>query len=182
MTDPVSLPLLQHADPTTAGEFDPETGAFRSYARAAAAGAWCPPVRERGWFGQVGWRGELVIFYRDAGGTLGLYVGGRRVAITARMASQYEPADPSRPGWRDRVTGRRVFRLVEGGAVVFEYRYRGDTLLDQGAGIAADIGSLTLSRSDQHVPYDVLFAAHWVLSDPAERARAFEGPAHCAAT
>ena len=156
--------LRRFHQPAAAAEFDPETREFHNFHRTAVETDPSGPAAD-GLFDQIGLRQTLAAFYRSHAGELEVFVDGQLARIGARTRSSYEPPDPGRLPWKLWGTGRRVFRLYEGGRLTFEYSY---------AGVSVWLRLIGLENDPDAAPaYDLLFEVDRVLNTPDERDRVF---------
>ena len=163
------LSLRRLNQPSAAAEFDPETGEFHNFHRAAVE-ANSSAAASDGLFDLIGLRQKLAAFYRSHSGELEVFVDGRVAHIGRRTRSSYEPPDPGRLPWKLWGTGRRVLRLYEGDRLTFEYSY---------AGVSLWLRVIGWDRDPDAAPtYDLLFEVNRVLNTPGERERVFSPRSH----
>jgi hypothetical protein len=147
--------------------FDPQTGSIRVLPRDEHVGTnSAGGARIRGWFDVLASPALITAFYRDEAEEWQLLIADDRIPVADDLRSEYEPSDPGRLPLKLRGTGRRVFRLVRGSQVVYEHRYRGDSIWERL--IDALQGTLPTMPA-----YDLLFEVHRVLNDRERRRRLF---------
>lgn len=115
-----------------------------------------------GWFDILASPAKIAAFYRDEAGTWQLHLGDNHITLTDDLNSEYEPRDPGRLPLKWRGTDQRIFRLVRGRQVLFEHRYRGDSIWER----LID----ALQGTSRPTPaYDLLFEVHRILHDGDRR-------------
>jgi hypothetical protein len=168
----VTVTLRRLHSASEIADLDPATGEFRNFRQAPVDPEVSSEPQTDGWFDLIGMREELVGFYRAPAGHLELSVDRQQIPIGRKTHSIYEPADPGRLPWKLWGTGQRVLRLYEADRLVFEHRYRAESVwmrLADGWGTGTPISQSA---------YDLLFEVHQLLTKPGERDRVFQAPAH----